>query len=527
MAQANYAVCETCRKPVPAHHEIRQNTVYLCKDCPDCGRTEAVITHHAAAWQRKRHICRYDPETAPTCDLRCTTCPRQGEHHPRMVFVDVTNRCNMNCPICIANIPSMGFTFHPPLDYFERVFDGLAKMTPRPSVHLFGGEPTVRDDLLDIIRMGQARGLNMGIETNGLRLADEDYCRRLCETKVRVLFACDGLAPEIYGRLRKAPNALEKKLAALRNLKKYSLRPQTIMCCVARNVNDRHMRGLIDFCHENRDFIRNLHLIPLTETWEEGEFETDVHTSIEDAEQIIQDAFPGEPVAFLPMYFACHLNRALRFFGGVPMTFADVHPNCESATILWSDGERFRPLSAYLRKPLFELCEEIVARVEALGPRLDRLDHTKPLDRLRGRLLVLRNFAGLIRRSFRWDMILRGNPAVALLRVFGGALLGKSLKKQLAKHCNVTHALDMIVLPFEEYHSIDGARLALCKGGFAYEDPDDGVVKTIPICAWSQFRDEIERKIAAKVGDALKSATAPAPAVVGGASLPRDAREMG
>jgi hypothetical protein len=98
---------------------------------------------------------------------------------------------------------------------------------------------------------------------------------------------------------------------------------------------------------------------------------------------------------------------------------------------------------------------------------------------------------------------------LALMRVFGGALVGKSLKQQFAKHCKVTNALDMIVLPFEEYHSINGARLALCKGGFAYEDPDDGVVKTIPICVWSQFRDQIERKIAAKVGDALKRETAP------------------
>ncbi|MBM4039002.1 MAG: radical SAM protein [Planctomycetes bacterium] len=508
MPPTNHAVCETCRKHVPARHEIRQGSVYLCKDCPDCGTTESLITQHAAAWQRKRDLFRYDPAVEPTCDLRCTTCARQPEHHPRMVFVDVTNRCNMNCPICIANIPAMGFTFHPPLDYFGRVFDGLARMTPKPSVHLFGGEPTMREDLFEIIRMGQAKGLNMGIETNGLRLADEDYCRRLCETKVRVLMACDGLDPEIYTRLRKAPNALAKKLEALKNLKKHSLRPQTIMCCVARKVNDQHMRGLIDFCHENRSFIRCLHLIPLTESWKKGEVEVEAHTSIEDAEQIIQEAFPDEQVAFLPMGFSRHINRALRFFGGVQMTFAEVHPNCESVTILWSDGTRFRPLSSYMKVPLFDFCEEFVKRLEAIGPRLDRLDAAKGFSRLRGRLLVFRKFLGLVKKSFRWRMILKGNPALALLRVLGGAMMGKSLKTQLTRHCKVTNALDMIVLSFEEYHSIDGARLSLCKGEFAYEDPDDGVVKTIPICVWSQFRDTIERRIAAKVGDALKTKAA-------------------
>jgi hypothetical protein len=204
----------------------------------------------------------------------------------------------------------------------------------------------------------------------------------------------------------------------------------------------------------------------------------------------------------MPMNFAHHLNRALRFFDGVQMTFADVHPNCESVTTLLSDGTRYRPVGAYLKKPLYESCEEVVARIEAVGPKLDRLDERRALDRLRGRLLVLRKFLGILRRSFRWDMILRGNAFFSLLRILGGALVGKPLKAQLARHCKVTGALDMIVLPFEEHDSIDGARLALCKGGFAFEDPDDGVVKSIPICVWSLFRDEVERKIAAKYGDA-------------------------
>jgi uncharacterized radical SAM superfamily Fe-S cluster-containing enzyme len=510
VAPVNYAVCEKCRKPVPSGHEVRDGEVYLVKKCPECGNSEALITAHAAEWERKREVCRYDPEGSPTCNLHCMTCARQKEHGPRMVFVDLTNRCNMNCPICIANIPAMGFAFHPPIEYFEKVFDGITRMQPVPSVHFFGGEPTMREDLFDLIRLAQGKGLNVAIVTNGLKLADEEYCKKICETNVRVLIAFDGRAPEIYERLRKNASACAKKLQALANLKKYSKRPQTIMCCVARGINDKHMRDLIDYCHENRDFIRCLHLIPLTESWRAGEFETDVHTSIEETEQIIDEAFPGEPVAFMPMNFAHHLNRALRFFGGIQMTFAGVHPNCESVTTLLSDGTRYRPVGSYLKMPLSEFCEGIVARIEAVGPKLDRLDERKAWDRFRGRMRVVWSFLGMARRSFRWDMVLKGSPTLSLLRILGGALVGKPLKGQLAKHCKLAGALDMIVLPFEEHGSIDGARLALCKGGFAFEDPDDGVVKSIPICVWSLFRDEVERKIAAKYGDAgARTASAP------------------
>ena len=106
-----------------------------------------------------------------------------------------------------------------------------------------------------------------------------------------------------------------KKLKALDNLRRFSKRKNTIMCCVARKINDKHMRNLIDFCHESRDFISSLHLIPLTETWEEGTFETDICTTMEDVEQIIGEAFPEEKVEFVPAGTGHYLERAMTFFG--------------------------------------------------------------------------------------------------------------------------------------------------------------------------------------------------------------------
>jgi hypothetical protein len=248
------------------------------------------VSSDAGIWQWKKQVCQYDATKARNCRLDCRACGRN--HNPRIVFLDVTNRCNLNCPICIANIPGMGFEFHPPMAYFEHVAAGLAAMDPKPTVQLFGGEPTVRDDLFDIIALLQRHGLRVRIVTNGVRLADEDYCKKVCALKIPVLLAFDGRDPEIYRRLRKSAGAYEKKVKALENLKKHSLRKNILMCCVARHVNDKHMADLVAFCHENRDMISALHLIPLTETWKEGEFETDVTTTIEDVEQIVAEAMP-------------------------------------------------------------------------------------------------------------------------------------------------------------------------------------------------------------------------------------------
>ncbi|KPK59524.1 MAG: hypothetical protein AMK73_08575 [Planctomycetes bacterium SM23_32] len=496
MASVNYGVCDGCRARVPTEHVIRRGKVYLRKNCPDCGPNEALISADAAAWQRKRELCHFDPDAPLFCTLRCETC--RHNHKPRMVFMDVTNRCNMNCPICIANIPGMGFEFHPPLSYFEKVLSGLARLNPKPVVQLFGGEPTMRKDLFEIIELGRSKGLDLRIVTNGLRLADEDYCRRICDSKVHVLIAFDGRDPGIYERLRKNPGAYEKKVKALENLRKFSRHRNTIMCCVARKINDRHMRDLIDFCHESRDFIKCLHLIPLTETWEEGEFEAEISTTTEDVEQIIDEAFPEGRVEFLPMGPSAALRLPLLFFGAVPLKFGGVHPNCETATYLISDGNQFWPLSRYLKRPLDEIAEEVVSLSERLEPELSRLDPQKWLDRKRGQVKVLRAFLPLLFRSLNFRQLFGKDPWWAGLCVVGGLLIGRKLKQQVRKHSTVRDAMLMVVLPFEEAHSVEAARLQECPSAFVYEEPETGEVKTMPVCVWGLYKNEIQRKIAEK-----------------------------
>jgi len=493
---------------VPAEHVARDGRVYLSKQCPDCGRTEALVSSDAAAWRRKRELWRYDPAKARECLMNCRNCGHA--HGPELVFLDVTNRCNMRCPICIAHVPGMSFEFHPPLDYFERVIDGLSKMQPQPAVHLSGGEPTVREDLFEIIAMARGKGLKVGVLTNGVKLADEKFCRRLCDARVPVLLSCDGRDPGIYARLRGNSSASHRKLAALDNLKRYSRRKNTIICCVGRGINDKHMRDLVELCHENRNHIAELDLMPLTETWREGEFEDGVATTVEDVEQIIAAAFPGEPVEFLPAGLGHHLFRAMSFFGSFRLTFGGAHPNCESATLFFSDGERYRPIGYYLKRPLLEIADEVIRRANRIDAKLTKLNPNRFFQRWRGRLLVARTLAPMLLRYLRFERIAKGNPAAAVLRIVGGLLIGRRLQDQARKHLAVAGSLGVVVLAFKEYHSIDSERLQNCKTAYAFEDPDTGRVEVVPVCCYTLFRDEVERKIMARYGMRVEEAPATA-----------------
>jgi len=498
MKERNLGLCNQCRGRVPAEFFVREGAVWLRKECPQCGETESLVSRDAAGWQAKRDMWQDVPTEPVACSLHCDRC--RNDHKPNMVFLDVTNRCNMNCPICIATIRGMGFDFTPPLSYFEKIFSEISQMEPRPMVELFGGEPTVRADLLDVIAIGRKYKLRPRVVTNGLKLADEEYCRKLCESGVRVRFAFDGRSPEIYKRLRNSPGAYEKKMKGLENLSKYSRRRQSIISCAARGINDQYIGDMIQFCHEKRDLIAELGIIPLTENWKDGEFEVGVHTTLEDVEKMVQESLPGEDVEFVPAGLSYSLRQCRSFFRRSSrseiLLLGGGHPNCESMPLLISDGTRYRSINHYLKAPFRQVCTEFVALSKKLEPKLSRLNPERFFQRLRGQIIVAGAVAPWLLRRIKFWRLLGGSIREHIRHLFTSS--PGPVKRRPARILRVAG------LPFEEEHSIDAARLENCKAVFAYEDVEDGQVKTIPACLWYPYRNPILEKISKKYGISRK-----------------------
>jgi hypothetical protein len=503
-------LCNDCRARVPAEYRVAAGQVWFRKFCPRCGTNESLVSSDATAWQAKRDLWQGIPNESGACALQCNRCA--SRHHPAILFLDVTNRCNMDCPICGFSLRGMGFDFNPPLRYFEKVFAAVAQMRPRPVVNLFGGEPTVRNDMFEIIEIGRKHGVDTQITTNGVRLADEEYCRKLCEAQVGLRLSFDGRHREIYQRLRNDGRVFDQKMKALENLKKYSCRKHTIIVCAALGINDQYLADLIQFCYENRTLIADLGIIPLYESWEPGVFHVARRTTAEDVEKMVQAAVPGGGVDFIPAGMTYWLRVIRPFFRDSPaagvLLFAGVHANCESVTFLIPNGESYGGLNHYLHQPLPAAAKELADRIRKIQPRLALLDPKKPFQRLRGKFLCL----GIL---VPWLL-----GAVNLHRVFGDHLLlgmlqsawrlwqRRRTKRRTKRPSPVTH-LRVAVLPFEEQHSLDSERLRTCTAGMPYENVETGQIETIPHCLWYPYRNALLRKIAEKYGCVCRTRGSP------------------
>lgn len=273
--QKTQSICPICQKPLEALYVSEENKVFLRKTCEEHGEFESYIAGSEEDFTKwmAYPVINIPPKTAQTkgamvssqCPLHCGTC----ENHLQTaccVLIDVTERCNQHCPYCFAKAESDECE-EPDLAEIERKYDLLLDLgEERPfNIQLSGGEPTVREDLPEIIRMGRGKGFEfIQINTNGRRLALEDgYAKILKAAGATVIFLqFDGTEDQIYEALRGEP-LLEIKKRAIANCRKAGL-PVTLVPTVVKDVNLNNIGSMMDFLLENVDVVKGIHFQPVS-----------------------------------------------------------------------------------------------------------------------------------------------------------------------------------------------------------------------------------------------------------------------
>jgi molybdenum cofactor biosynthesis enzyme MoaA len=169
------------------------------------------------------------------------------------VIVDVTHRCNMACRNCY--IPNRTI---PDLDaqWLSSVF---ARLPKGRLVRLVGGEPTLRDDLPQLISEIRAHGHHPVLLTNGLKLADRDYVRELKKAGLQIAYLSmnGGFDDELYYKID-LMRCAERKEQAFDNLRAEHLFT-SIGMIVVRGVNERAVPEMLEAINSARN-VREFHL---------------------------------------------------------------------------------------------------------------------------------------------------------------------------------------------------------------------------------------------------------------------------
>ena len=146
------------------------------------------------------------------------------------------------------------------------VDDIFAKARPgKPLLQLSGGEPTLRDDLPELVRYIRERGGRwVQLNTNGLRLAEDPaYVRALAEAGLGIVFLqFDGTDDAVYETLRGRP-LLDVKYRAIENCGRAGL-GVTLVPTVVRGVNDNQVGHILREAAFLSPVVRGVHFQPVS-----------------------------------------------------------------------------------------------------------------------------------------------------------------------------------------------------------------------------------------------------------------------
>ncbi len=263
------SVCPECLARISARRVLLGEDVYLQKECPQHGHFQTVIWRGGESfknWVRpKTPSFPANPATPVKhgCPYDCGLCAEHRQH-TCSVLLEVTGRCDLHCPVCFADAGNAGasdWTMAEIATWYERL---LAQGGPF-NIQLSGGEPCVRDDLPEIIRLGRGYGFTFfQVNTNGLRLArDPAYLAELQKAGLSTVFLqFDGTDDAIYRQIR-GRDLLEKKQEVIEHCRRLGIGVVLVPTLIPK-INTADIGNILQLALENVPTVRGVHFQPVS-----------------------------------------------------------------------------------------------------------------------------------------------------------------------------------------------------------------------------------------------------------------------
>jgi uncharacterized radical SAM superfamily Fe-S cluster-containing enzyme len=178
--------------------------------------------------------------------------------------MEVTGSCDLNCPFCFAS-SNPRTDFEPDLKIIRAMLDTvIAAGGPYP-IQLSGGEPTVRDDLPEIVALAKQLGFyHVQINTHGLRLArDKHYLQKVKDAGADLIYLqFDGVSNDVYQETRGA-NLFQLKEQAVKNCAEAKIGVQLVPTLIP-GVNDHQIGDIVRFAKDWVPVVKGIHFQPIS-----------------------------------------------------------------------------------------------------------------------------------------------------------------------------------------------------------------------------------------------------------------------
>ncbi|MCD6323988.1 MAG: radical SAM protein [Desulfurococcales archaeon] len=344
------SICPYCYRLLPAVIVERDGKYYIRKVCPEHGEIEEVY-QGSAEWARRiekwfvegrgsRYV--YTDVTAP-CPFSCGLCPLH-KNHTALANLVATNRCDLDCWYCFFFAEKVGYVYEPTIEQIKFMVQQYLKQGITPVIQITGGEPTLREDLVDIVKLLKEMGVtHIQLNTNITKFAklyltkgEEEavkYAKALRKAGVNTVYmSFDGISPKANPKNHwEVPFAFEV-------FRKAGMTSVVLVPTVIKGVNTDELGDIIRFAAMNQDIVRavNFQPVSLTGAIKKGD-RMKLRVTMYDTVKLIEEQTNGQITAedWYPIPVSVSFSEFAEALAGRFKFEMANHPECGVATYIY------------------------------------------------------------------------------------------------------------------------------------------------------------------------------------------------
>lgn len=492
------SICPECGKIIEANIFAKDGKVYMEKTCPEHGYFSDVYWSDVDLYLKAEKYAYDGVGVHNAMDRTIGDDPDDTVHIvidgqrvdmlscTALANLDLTNRCNMNCPICFANANDAGYVYEPTFDEVHDMMVALRSEKPIKctAIQFAGGEPTVYPRFVDVVRDAHELGFAQTmVATNGIKFA-KDY-QFLKDSKLAglntIYLQFDGLTDDVYLRSR-GRKMMHIKMGVIENcrkLKAEGIKPPSIVLVpvVGMGMNDDKIGDIIKFAFENSDVIRGVNFQPISFSGRitHEELETGRFTLPDLVDRVEKQTGFATKDDWYPVPVVAPISKFASIILGQNKVTFTTHPHCGIATYLFQDDKgNVTPFPRFV---------DITRFSAGLNEIADKAENS------RFKKMYVAKLVKLLNSCVDESKMPEGLTKMKFVNLIKDVMSDKS-KDTLAQF---SWKMMLIAgMHFQDNYNYDVERVRRC--GIHYVTPD---LRVIPFCAYNtgpEYRKEVEAK---------------------------------
>jgi 7,8-dihydro-6-hydroxymethylpterin dimethyltransferase len=376
------SLCPECGKVIAANILEENGKVMMEKRCEahgdfkDCIFSDVKLYLKMEEWEFGDMKGLENPAINKGADSKCPDdCGLCSLHtsHSALANVDLTNRCNLTCPVCFANANVQGYLYEPGIEQVRVMLKALRDERPVDTrvVQFSGGEPTVHPQFFEILEMAREMGFtHIQAATNGILLADVAFAKKAKAAGLATLYLqFDGISDDIYLKTRGEP-LFEIKMKCIEACRQADIKI-VFVPTIVKGVNDHQVGDILHVAINNVDTVSGIAFQPVSFTGRiaSKELEAKRYTQSDFALDLSKQTGLFDTYDdWYPLSSLTPFSKLMAALRGEGVPTISSHPHCSLGSYMFVD-ERTRtaiPVTRFINYPA------MMQDIEALAQKTEK-----------------------------------------------------------------------------------------------------------------------------------------------------------